>query len=269
MTHSGSSGIYGIIPARYHSSRFPGKPLAMLGNKPMILWVVEQTLKARGFDEVIVATDHSDIYDVVSSAGYSVQMTAPDHPSGSDRLWEVVATRPNARYIVNIQGDEPFINPRHLEDLINALVGHNHAVSQFSGAPRVAFTEPVDMVTLKVPLTDPVALLDPNTVKVVTTQDDLALYFSRSPIPYQSNATQVPVLTYQHVGVYGYTRAALERFVLTPPSPLELQERLEQLRALDLGLKIGVLTVDNHSKGVDTPQDLEHLSQLLNVYATP
>ncbi|MCA9807724.1 MAG: 3-deoxy-manno-octulosonate cytidylyltransferase [Cyanobacteria bacterium HKST-UBA06] len=250
MTQSpGSEGVYGVIPARYASSRFPGKPLAPIDGKPMILWVVERASQASSLKQVIVATDHDEIKAVVERAGHTAVMTSPDHPSGSDRVWEVVQALPDAQIIVNIQGDEPMVDPVHLDDLVAALQDDNRDD---------------DMVTLATPITDPRELDDPNVVKVVVSQNGLALYFSRAPIPYcrnQEASKSTPY--YRHIGLYGYKKSALQAFVNALPSPLEQTESLEQLRALELGLKIRVIEADTVGVGIDTPADLARLKTAL------
>lgn len=240
-----------VIPARYGSTRFPGKPLALIAGKPMILWVYDRVSRVTGFDNVVVATDHPDIEAVVKAHGGQVVLTRPDHPSGSDRVWEAAQAYPQADFIFNIQGDEPLINPLYLEEAVAALSGHY---------------QEVDIVTLSAPLGDLALMQDPNVVKVVTTPTLQALYFSRAAIPFardpgQSEAHQA--LAKRHLGVYGYKRIALQRFVSLPPSPLECLEQLEQLRALEDGMRIMVLPVAEGAPGIDTPEDLKQLEALL------
>lgn len=240
-----------VIPARYGSTRFPGKPLALIGDKPMILWVYDRVRRVTGFDDVVVATDHPEIERVVKDYGGQVVLTDPNHPSGSDRVWEAAQAYPEAGLIFNVQGDEPLMNPIYLEEALAALSSHYHTV---------------EMVTLCAPLEDLSLLGDPNVVKVVATPQNLALYFSRAAIPFARDPGQDALhqaLAKRHLGVYGYTREALARFVSLPPSPLERLECLEQLRALEDGMRILVLPVAQASPGIDTPEDLKLVESLL------
>ena len=231
-----------IIPARIGSTRFPEKILHPLGGRPLIQWVVERVRLARRLDAVLVATDDARIAAAVRAVGGEPVMTRPDHPSGTDRIAEALGDR-QPRAILNVQGDEPFIEPA----LIDRLVG-------------VLLDEPAwDMVTACVPLTDPGEIRNPAIVKVVTAADGQALYFSRSVIPcfrdlpLEEAAAQG--LYFRHLGVYGYTPAYLRRLVAAPPSPLELAEKLEQLRALQLGCRMKVVTTLPMGPGIDTPGD--------------
>lgn len=244
--------VIAVIPARYGSSRFPGKPLALIQGKPMIQWVYERVRRVTSFDDVIVATDDTRIYDTVKGFGGWVEMTAVDHPSGTDRVWEVVEPKFDAEYVFNIQGDEPLLNPLYLEDAIRQLKGHHGHV---------------DIVTLKAPIHKWDDVMDPNVVKVVTNHKGHALYFSRAPIPFgrdeQAGSETWTEHVYRHVGLYGYTRAAIERFVGLSPSPLEQLEKLEQLRALEAGMTILALNIPEAPIGVDTPEDLARLETTL------
>ena len=226
-----------IIPARMGSTRFPGKVLALLGGKPIVQWVWERT-KASKADEVIVASDSEEVIRTVEAFGGKAQMTSPDHPSGSDRIWEV-ASKLECDIIINVQGDEPFMEPSVIDRLIDVM--------QENPAP--------DMATVVVPSTREQIADNPNSPKVVVAADDTALYFSRSPIPFlREGGTDMPL--YKHWGIYAYSRAALSRFVSLPESPLEKCEKLEQLRALENGMKIKVIKTDFQSIGIDTPEDL-------------
>lgn len=226
-----------IIPARMGSTRFPGKVLALLGGKPIVQWVWERT-KASKADEVIVASDSEDVIRAVEAFGGKAQMTSPNHPSGSDRIWEV-ASKLDCDIIVNVQGDEPFMEPAVIDRLIDVM--------QETPAP--------DMATVVVPSTREQIANNPNSPKVVVAADDTALYFSRSPIPFlREGGTDMPL--YKHWGIYAYSRAALSKFVSLPESPLEKCEKLEQLRALENGMKIKVIKTDFQSIGIDTPEDL-------------
>lgn len=226
-----------VIPARYASTRLPGKPLAKIAGKPLIQWVYERAGTSTLKDEVLIATDDDRIRDAALSFGASVVMTSPDCVSGTDRVYEAVKGR-EADIIINLQGDEPLIRG----DMIDALF------STFEG-------EPLDMATLCVPLSDKSELETPHSVKVVLDRNGFALYFSRSPIPFFQKPSGMPI--YKHVGIYGFSRSFLERFVSLPKGKLEETESLEQLRALEAGYKIKVLIVDYDGISVDTPEDLE------------
>ena len=233
-----------IIPARMGSTRFPGKVLANLGGKPIVQWVWERT-KASKADEVIVASDSEEVIRAVQAFGGNAQMTSPNHPSGSDRIWEV-ASKLDCDIIINVQGDEPFMEPSVIDSLIDVM--------QESPAP--------DMATVVVPSTREQIANNPNSPKVVVSADNTALYFSRSPIPFlREGGTDMPL--YKHWGIYAYSRAALSRFVSLPESPLEKCEKLEQLRALENGMKIKVIKTNFQSIGIDTPEDLVQAEQYL------
>lgn len=230
--------VYCIIPARYHSTRLPGKPLADIAGKPMIQRVYEQAIKADKVDRVIVATDHADIFSVVKSFGGEVVMTSPNHATGTDRLAEVAAQFPEADIIINIQGDEPEIDPEVIDQLVAPLVNSNELF----------------MATIITPM-DENEMNQPGCVKVVIDQKGRALYFSRSLIPYlRAEARIVPV--YKHIGVYGYQREFLLQFSKLASTPLEQMESLEQLRALEYGYQIQTILVAHSAIGVDTPEDL-------------
>lgn len=236
-----------IIPARMGSTRFPGKVLANLGGKPIVQWVWERT-KASKADEVIVASDSEEVIRAVQAFGGNAQMTSPNHPSGSDRIWEV-ASKLDCDIIINVQGDEPFMEPTVIDQLIDVM--------QETPAP--------DMATVVVPSTREQIANNPNSPKVVVSADNTALYFSRSPIPFlREGGTDMPL--YKHWGIYAYSRAALSKFVSLPESPLEKCEKLEQLRALENGMKIKVIKTNFQSIGIDTPEDLiqaeQHLKNL-------
>lgn len=235
----------GIIPARYASSRFPGKPLAIIGGKSMIRRVYEQALKAELLDEVVVATDDARIFDHVKAFGGKVMMTYPGHLSGTDRCAEVLRKMPEYELVVNIQGDEPFIDP----DQVNQLVQYLMANPGF------------DIATLARLLEDPEGVFDDNTVKVVFDKNRKANYFSRSPIPHVRNTPESfwPTQSqfYQHIGLYAYQGEALEQLSQLEPSALELSESLEQLRWLENGFQIGVTLTSATTISVDTPLDLK------------
>jgi 3-deoxy-manno-octulosonate cytidylyltransferase (CMP-KDO synthetase) len=241
--------ILGIIPARHASTRFPGKILTPIAGKPLIQRVVEQVKKASSLSEVIVATDHESIREQV--APYCrVEMTQPDHPSGSDRIAEV-ARRCECDAIVNIQGDEPLIDPAVI-DLVAELL------------------QDCEMSTAATWIRDAGEYADPNSVKVVVNAEGRALYFSRRTIPYLRDAANGPIEEQlaafpflKHLGIYGYRRETLLRLVSFPVSPLEAAERLEQLRALDNGIPIAVARVDYQAVGVDVPEDVARVEALL------
>ena len=233
-----------IIPARMGSTRFPGKVLANLGGKPIVQWVWERT-KASKADEVIIASDSEEVIRAVKAFGGNAQMTSPNHPSGSDRIWEVAA-KLDCDIIINVQGDEPFVEPTVIDRLIDVM--------QASPAP--------DMATVVVPATREQIGNNPNSPKVVIDVNDYALYFSRSPIPFlRTGGTEMPL--YRHWGIYAYSRSALKKFVSLPESPLEKCEKLEQLRALENGMKIKVIKTEFQSIGIDTPEDLESAEKYL------
>lgn len=238
--------ITAVIPARYASSRFPGKPLAQILGKTMIQRVYERTAQAACIDRVVVATDDSRIADVVSGFGGEVLMTSADHATGTDRLAEVAA-RIDTQLIVNVQGDEPLIDPHMIEA----------AVAPLSEDPNIP------MGTLKTPLLKWQEYRDPNVVKVVTDRRGFALYFSRASIPHPREvAVDDPTVSpaslglYRHIGLYVYRKDFLLTFAGLPESPLEKLEKLEQLRALENGYAIRVVKTDRVSLGVDTPEDL-------------
>jgi 3-deoxy-manno-octulosonate cytidylyltransferase (CMP-KDO synthetase) len=242
--------MLGIIPARYASTRFPGKPLALIAGKPLIQRVVEQAKRARTLGEVVVATDDERIAEV--ARGFCrVEMTRADHPSGSDRIAEV-ASRCECEAVVNIQGDEPLIEPA----VIDAVAG---ALAQ------------AEMSTAATAIRNADEYANPNVVKVVVNAAGRALYFSRRTIPYLREAAsgsvneQLAAFPFlKHLGIYGYRRETLLRLVRFPMSPLEQAEKLEQLRALENGIQIAVVTVDYDSVGVDAPGDVARVEELLN-----
>lgn len=237
-----------VIPARYASTRFEGKPLAMLLGKPMIQHVYERSLEANGVDSVIVATDDDRIFDVVKGFGGEVVMTSANHQTGTDRLAEVVAGL-DSDLIVNVQGDEPLIYPQMIEAALVAL----------KDAPLAA------MSTLKYKITDVDDIKSPSVVKVVVDRDDFALYFSRHAIPFnrdEDKGSHMPAY-YKHVGLYVYRRDFLMKFAGMGSTPLENAEKLEQLRALENGYRIKVVTTEYDTIGVDEPQDLIKAEEIL------
>jgi 3-deoxy-manno-octulosonate cytidylyltransferase (CMP-KDO synthetase) len=241
--------ILGIIPARYASTRFPGKPMALLAGKPLIQRVVEQCRQAKSLTEIIVATDDPRIA-ACAREFCRVEMTRADHPSGSDRIAEV-AVRVPCDAVVNIQGDEPLIDPA----VIDAVAG---ALSE------------QEMSTAATAIRNPEEYDNPNFVKVVVNAAGCALYFSRRTIPYLREAAsgsvseQLAAFPFlKHLGIYGYRRETLLRLVKFPLSPLEQAEKLEQLRALENGIQIAVVRVEYDSVGVDVPEDVARVEKLL------
>ncbi len=241
--------IIGVIPARFASTRFPGKPLASIAGKLLIQRVVEQCEKAKSLSEVIVATDDTRIWEVAQNF-CRVEMTSPDHPSGSDRIAEV-AQRVGCDAIVNIQGDEPLIDPTVVDAVAKAL-------------------ETNAMSTAATPIKEVAEYDNPNVVKVVVNSSNHALYFSRRTIPYlrdaasRSNTEQLAAFPFlKHLGIYGFRRETLLRLVKFPVSPLETAEKLEQLRALENGIQIAVVKVNYDSVGVDVPADVARVEALL------
>ncbi|MBC8154069.1 MAG: 3-deoxy-manno-octulosonate cytidylyltransferase [Bacteroidetes bacterium] len=248
--------ILGIIPARYASTRFPAKALVTIHGKTMIQRVLEQARQARSLDRVVVATDDYRIYDHVLSVGGDAVMTSTHHQSGTDRCQEVVEQLGvNADYIANIQGDEPFIQPRQIDLLASVLDGVT------------------ELATLVKRIDDQQTLLNPNTPKVVLSRrpghadHSEALYFSRHPVPYQRERPVDEWLQYhsywKHIGLYAYRTDVLARITQLPPSSLERAESLEQLRWLEAGYRIRTVETDLDSHGIDTPADLERVSQAL------
>lgn len=246
--NSTSFGLHlvGILPARWGSSRFPGKPLHILAGKPLIQHVWDRCLGCSKLDEIFVATDDNRIRDVVLGFGGKVIMTSPEHPTGTDRLAEAVKSLPHATHIINIQGDEPLIDPALIDDLAAAMMAD----------PELPMATAANIID------DEAAIADPNVVKVVLDASGHALYFSRSPIPYR-RTTPAGLVVYRHKGLYGYRRDFLERFVTWPPSVLEQTESLEQLRALENGARIRVLITTDDSIGLDTPEQALLVESLL------
>jgi 3-deoxy-manno-octulosonate cytidylyltransferase (CMP-KDO synthetase) len=235
------SNVVAIIPARYESTRLPGKALAVIDGKPMIQHVYERTRAIGGVGRALVATDDERIAAVVEGFGGEVAMTSTTHPSGTDRIAEV-ARGLDAEIIVNVQGDLPFLQARMLETAVR----------------QVEEDADLPMATLKAPIRHQLELDNPNVVKVVTRANGDALYFSRSPIPYWRAEHAADVLGYRHIGLYVFRREFLLEFARMTPTRLEQAEKLEQLRALERGYRIGVSeTVDDAGIEVDTPQDLE------------
>ena len=254
--------IYGVIPSRFGSSRFPGKPLAMLAGKPLVAWVVEAVKKAASLDEVMVATDDERIVKAVESHGGVAVMTPSELPSGTDRIACALRNRLGRDFedddiLVNIQGDEPLIDPALIDSLVAKMK---------SGA--------YEMATAVTPIRSLKDYEAKTVVKVVLAKDDSALYFSRAPIPCDrdhipdfSTARQpgsCPTSLYvRHLGIYAYRGGFLKRYIVEPQCGLEKTEKLEQLRALYMGARIAVVRTEDEGVGVDTPEDAERVAKLL------
>jgi 3-deoxy-manno-octulosonate cytidylyltransferase (CMP-KDO synthetase) len=249
LEHSVQLSSKVVIPARYESTRFPGKPLARLAGKPMIEHVYLRAREARGVSGVIVATDDERIAAAVRAFGGDAVMTLGSHATGTDRLAEVAA-RLECDVVVNVQGDEPLVAPEMIEQVI---------------APFAADAA-LQMTSLRTPIRAADDLEDPNVVKVVVDRNDFALYFSRAPIPWvrDHGATRAAVDAWRHIGLYGYRRTFLPQFAAMTPTRLELLERLEQLRALEHGIRIKVLPTTFEAIGVDTPADLARVEALMS-----
>lgn len=237
--------IVGIIPARYASSRFPGKPLTDIRGKSMIQRVYEQAAKSKSLDKIVVATDDARIYDHVLSFGGEAVMTDTHHPSGTDRCWDALQQlTENYQYVINIQGDEPFIDPAQIDELAAILQ---------DGL--------VELATQMIPVTSHELLFDPGEVKIVLNENREALYFSRMVIPFikgiEKEEWHLHHTYYRHVGMYAYRRDVLEKITRLPVSSLEKAESLEQLRWLEHGFKIKCAITTYESHCIDTPEDIE------------
>ncbi|HGJ66535.1 TPA: 3-deoxy-manno-octulosonate cytidylyltransferase [bacterium] len=237
--------VLGVIPARYGSTRFEGKALADILGKPMIQRVYERAIKARTIDELIVATDDIRIFDTVKGFGGNVTMTA-QHNTGTDRIAEV-AGKNDADIIVNVQGDEPLIEPTMIDEAVQPLIDDNS----------------IDLGTLVHRISSDEEYHNPNVVKVAITKQGFAMYFSRSPIPYIKSGNIENTIVYRHVGLYVYRKYALLDFAAKPSTPFELSEGLEQLRFLENGYRMKVVETKYKSIGVDTPEDLENVKKMI------
>ncbi len=255
-----SGRVLGIVPARLASTRLPNKPLYPLLGRPLIEWVWRRVEGMKVLDEVVVATDSEAVAEVCHAMGAPVELTSPDHPSGTDRVAEVAARERYRQYdvIANIQGDEPLLKERHLAAAIDLVREDGW-----------------DIGTCATPVLELEARKDPSVVKVVRAQSGRALYFSRAPIPYKREEKPTPddlgrEPFLRHIGIYAYTREALANWVALGPSPLERLEMLEQLRPLEAGLRIGVAVVGAADPGVDTPADAVRMEErLLELTGTP
>ena len=233
-----------VIPARYASTRLPGKPLKDVAGKPMICRVYDRASQAKTLSGVVVATDDERILRAVEDHGGRAMMTAKDHPTGTDRLAEVAEAYPDVDLIINVQGDEPLIEPSLIDELGRAFDGDAE----------------LQMATVMTPMEDEAEQKNPNNVKVVTDKNGCALYFSRSLLPYPRNDAGTPV--YKHIGIYAYRRDFLLAYAKMAPTPLERTESLEQLRALENGYKIKCIRTNARFVGVDTPEDLAKVNEI-------
>lgn len=234
-----------IIPARYGSSRLEGKPLLRANNKPIIQWVWEKASKCPLVDRVMIATDDERIFNVCKDFGAEVEMTSTEHKSGSDRIAEVAERHPEIAYIINLQGDEPLIEQANIELVIKGVLEDENA----------------DISTLLREIKDEDEAQNPNLVKCVFDVNNYAMYFSRSKIPYERNAGKSKI--YGHLGIYGYKREALFKMTKLPQTSYEQAESLEQLRALQNGMKIKVAVVANIPVGIDTLEDFKKFKRMV------
>ncbi len=253
--------VIAIIPARWASSRFPGKPLAEIRGKPMIQWVVEQAGKARSVSQVIVATDDERIVKTVNHFGGTAVMTSENHISGTDRIAEV-AEKLDCDIVVNVQGDEPLIPPENIDLMLSPMLSE----------------EAVLVSTLMMRIKIAEEMFDPNITKVVVDRQGNALYFSRAPIPYNRDEwpqgglkkeggdfpQDTSIMGYKHMGLYAYRKSFLMEFSRLNPSKLETLEKLEQLRILENGISIRVVETDKNSIGVDRKEDLAAVEKMLS-----
>lgn len=247
-----AANIIGLIPARYASTRFPAKPLIDIGGKSMIQRVYEQAKKSTYLSNVVVATDHPEIYNHVKNFDGNVCMTREDHISGTDRCYEALSLQSESyEYVINIQGDEPFIQPEQIDLLAAVLTGKT------------------EIATLIKAIDQTEQLFNPNLVKAVIGKNDEALYFSRSPIPYLRNIKESDWIThhtfFKHIGMYAYRVDVLNELTKLQPSTLEKAESLEQLRWLENGFEILAVETSTESFGIDTPEDLVKAKQYLKL----
>ncbi|MCB0393508.1 MAG: 3-deoxy-manno-octulosonate cytidylyltransferase [Bdellovibrionales bacterium] len=238
--------VLGVIPSRWGSERFPGKPLAMIAGKPLLQWVIEGSKKSQRLDQLIVATDNEKIRQLAESLSIEVAMTSSELPTGSDRVWAAAKDR-DFTHIINIQGDEPLVDGETIDKLVTA----------FDSDPQL------EMATLAKKM-NPIDLQTDTTAKIVLNHEGNAIYFSRFPIPYsRDQSASERGVSLKHIGLYAYEKSFLKKYCSVGPTPLELSEGLEQLRALYLGAKIRVIQVEHESWGVDRPEDIERVENLL------
>lgn len=240
---SGLGRVVGVIPARLGSTRLPRKVLLPIAGDPLVAWVYKAAKACSALDEVVVATDSDEVIALCNERGWSCRMTSPELPSGTDRL-HAVSQSVDADIYVNVQGDEPFLRPEHIEDVLRPFAKAD-----------------VDVTTLKVKCA-PANVNNPNAVKVVTARDGRALYFSRAAIPYDRDARDVAEY-WKHLGLYAYRKAALEKFATLPQGELEQTEKLEQLRLLENGLTLYVEETEFDTVGVDTEEDMRRAEEIL------
>ena len=239
--------IIAMIPARYQASRFPGKLMKSLGGKPVILRTYEAALKTHLFDDVYVVTDSPIIYSAIKEANGKAIMSEKEHECGSDRIAEAVENL-EVDVVVNVQGDEPFIDETSLKKLIKVFKEDIH--------------QEIDLASLKVQITDKEEIENPNNVKVITDVDNRAIYFSRSVIPFL-RGSDISVKYFKHIGVYAFRKQALIDFYNTPMTPLEAAEKIEAIRYQEIGKKIKMIETSKTSIGIDTPEDLQKAIKLL------
>jgi 3-deoxy-manno-octulosonate cytidylyltransferase (CMP-KDO synthetase) len=247
MVNSKGTKVLAVIPARYASSRFPGKPLATIAGRPMIQHVVERVKRAQNVSRVVVATDEKSIKDAVEAFGGEAVLTRHDHATGTDRVAEV-ALHETAEIYVNVQGDEPLIDPGTIDSVVSAMLEDE---TMQIGTPCTAIDQPND-------------IMDPNIVKVVRDFESNALYFSRAPIPWvRERSAAGDVRHWKHLGLYAFRREVLVEYPTLPPGELERIEQLEQLRWLENGFVIGVVETDYDAVSVDVPSDIERVEHLI------
>ncbi|QXP64862.1 MULTISPECIES: 3-deoxy-manno-octulosonate cytidylyltransferase [unclassified Polaribacter] len=241
--------IIAMIPARYSASRFPGKLMKDLGGKPVILRTYEAALHTNLFDDVFIVTDSDVIFETIEKAGGKAIMSTKEHECGSDRIAEAVENI-EADIVINVQGDEPFIDEVSLSKLIDVFKKDDK--------------KEIDLASLKVQITNKEDIENPNNVKVITDVDNLAIYFSRSVIPFHRDK-DIAVKYYKHKGVYAFRKQALIDFYNTPMTPLEAAEKIEAIRYQEIGKKIKMVETDVEAVGIDTPEDLEKAIQFLKL----
>lgn len=237
--------VVGVIPARYGSTRFEGKPLALIKGKPMLQWVIEGAKQSRHMQDLIVATDDQRIFDLAIKCQAKAVMTDSQLPTGTDRIWGATQNT-DADIIINIQGDEPLIKAQVIDALVEPLL-REPSLSMATLATEIELDE----------------LLSPNVVKVIKDKNSDAIYFSRFPIPYTRSEMKKPFVCLKHIGLYGYRKEFLKAYCLAPQSEIEKHESLEQLRALHLGAKIRVIQTTFQSIGVDTKEDIQRVEKFL------
>ena len=240
--------VIAMIPARYSASRFPGKLMKDLGGKPVILRTYEAALYTNLFDEIYIVTDSDIIFETIEKAGGKAIKSKKEHECGSDRIAEAIEFI-DSDIVINVQGDEPFIDKVSLSKLIDVF--------------KKDVKKEIDLASLKVQMTNPKDIENPNNVKVITDINNLAIYFSRSVIPYHRDKT-VEVKYYKHKGVYAFRKQALLDFYNTPITPLEAAEKIEAIRYQEIGKKIKMIETNVEAVGIDTPEDLEKAIQFLN-----